>query len=101
MASWRPSPAGLVIAAGLSVTIAGQTAVPLVRVNQAGYLPGAPKIAVLVGEAPATAAVVRDASSRREALRVAVGAAVRDAHSGDTLRPLDISALRAAGTYVI
>ena len=101
MASWRRSPAGLVIAAGLSVTIAGQTAVPLVRVNQAGYLPGAPKIAVLVGEAPATAAVVRDASSRREALRVAVGAAVRDAHSGDTLRPLDISALRAAGTYVI
>ena len=93
--------ASVVLASALAAALTVQTSTPPVRVNQAGYLPGAAKIALLVGHSPAARAAVRDVSSRREVLNPAVGPALHDPHSGDTLRPIDISTVRTPGTYVI
>jgi endoglucanase len=79
---------------------ATESPVPAVRVDQAGYLVGARKLAMSVGTGGASATVLLQ-PSRREVLAVPLGAAVTDPQSGDTLRAIDFSVLTAPGTYTI
>ena len=71
-----------------------------VRASQVGYLPGGPKFAVLAAE-PTGPVVVRRVGDGRMVLTVAVGPARPDPDSGDTVRAVDLSALRTPGEYVL
>ena len=74
---------------------------PAIRVNQAGYPAGAPKLAIAVDASGAA----RTAEIRREdgatVTSVAVGPAQADAQSGDTVRVIDFSTVTTPGTYVV
>ena len=76
------------------------TTLPAVRADQVGYLPDETKIAVLAGD-PTGPVVVRAAKGGKAVLTVTAGAARADNDSGDTLRPVDFSALRATGDYIL
>jgi endoglucanase len=79
----------------------GPSSVPAVRVDQAGYLPEAPKVAILAAAAdgPASARVVRSGSG--EVTTVPLGPARLDEQTNDTVRTIDLSTLTQPGTYVI
>jgi endoglucanase len=65
-----------------------------VRVNQVGYLPAAPKAAVVAYDGEAGGFTVLEAGSGRVVLRGSLSAPVQDADSGDTVRMADFSALK-------
>jgi endoglucanase len=71
----------------------------LVKVCQVGYLPGETKFAMLTAE-PAGDVVVRRKDGQA-VLTVRAGAAREDADSGDTIRPVDFSALKTPGEYFL
>jgi endoglucanase len=78
------------------------TAIPL---NQAGYLPAAPKVAFVVID-PASSSehnefVVRRVSDDTVVFRGTAGTPVDDPDSGDRVRPLDFSEVRDSGRYVL
>lgn len=72
-----------------------------VRVNQAGYLPDAPKVAVVASVGQAREFTVRHAGTGRVAYRGPLSAPARDADSGDTVQAADFSALRKTGRYFV
>jgi endoglucanase len=72
-----------------------------VRVNQAGYLPAAPKAAVVAYDGEAGGFTVREAGSGRVVLRGSLSSPVQDADSGDTVRMADFSALKKPGRYFV
>ncbi len=72
-----------------------------VRVNQAGYLTDAPKVAAVVSAGEGREFTVRQAGTGKEAFRGKLSPAVQDADSGDTVRPADFSALRKPGRYFV
>lgn len=72
-----------------------------IKVNQVGYLPDAPKVAVLEGEAEAERFQVVDAETRAVVFEGEVGRAEIDANSGERVRHLDFSALREEGEYAV
>src|SRR4051812_3221365 len=88
---------------GALVMAADTTAV--IRVNQVGYLPDAPKVAVLCSLAPSRSRqfatfVVRDARGRTVLGPVRTRAAGSFGPCVETWR-LDFSAVRRAGTYTV
>ena len=102
----------LVIAAIATVLIAGwagawQTgspaaaANPAIKVDQVGYLPGAPKVALVAASAPATDFMVRNASTNAVVFRGKLSAAVDDKDSGDQVQAADFSGLKTAGKYYL
>lgn len=90
----------LCIAAGALWAEAADGQAGAVRVNQAGYLPEAAKVAVAATDGKAREFVVREAATGRAVFRGELGAPVRDADSGDTVQHADFSALRKPGRYV-
>ena len=71
-----------------------------VRVSQVGYLPDWPKRVVLVAE-PTGPVLVRRVGNGRVVLTLAAGPPRLDPDSGDTLRAVDLTALRTPGEYVV
>jgi len=72
-----------------------------IKVNQVGYLPDAPKIAVLEGETQADRFQVVDAATKAVVFEGEIGRADIDANSGERVRHLDFSALRDEGEYAV
>lgn len=72
-----------------------------IQVDQAGYLPDAPKLAMVVAAAPAREFTVRSARDGRVVLRGALPAPVGDADSGDRIQTADFSRLRRPGRYYL
>lgn len=72
-----------------------------IKVNQVGYLPDAPKIAVLEGDAEAERFMVVDASSNDVVFEGEIGRAEIDPNSGERVRHLDFSSLRDEGEYAV
>src|SRR6187549_3303827 len=70
-----------------------------IRVDQAGYLVDAPKVAIVASETSTAFAVVDSEGS--VALRGSLGAATEDPDSGDRVRAADFSSIRSAGIYRI
>lgn len=91
----------LLLLAAVAVAAAAEEPGAAVRVNQAGYLAGAPKAAVAVSAGEAREFTVREAGSGRVAFRGTLSAPVQDADSGDSVRAADFSALRKAGRYFV
>lgn len=73
-----------------------------IKVDQVGYLPSAPKIA-LVAAASTTASdfVVRRSTDDSVVLRGKLSAAVEDSDSGDRVQVADFSALQQTGKYYL
>jgi len=70
-----------------------------IKVDQVGYLPNAPKIA-LVSD-PAKTFEIRRSSDAKLVLRGVLGPVATDPLSGDSVQAADFSQLRRAGTYYI
>lgn len=85
----------------LSSALAAQTQPASLQWNQAGYLPGAPKIAVFASAEPAKEFRVVDARSGKMAFQGRAGASVLEPLSGDAVQALDFSKLTKPGRYAI
>jgi endoglucanase len=72
-----------------------------IKVDQAGYLPGAPKVALVVSGAPATDFTVRRAPDGSVAFRGKLGAPAADADTGDRVQAADFTKLTQRGTYYL
>ncbi len=84
----------------LLATLAAPT--PEIRVDQAGYLPDGPKVALVAAKGKATTFTVRRADGDGAVvLEGKLGAPVNDADSGDILQAADFSALTGPGRYVV
>lgn len=70
-----------------------------IKVDQVGYLPGAPKVAVVT--AAATTFEVKRTSDNVTVFKGALGPATRDADSGDSVQLADFTKLRQPGTYYL
>jgi endoglucanase len=81
----------------------GQPAAPsaAIKVDQVGYRPGAPKIALVAAEHPASDFTLRRVSGGTVVFRGKLGPAVADADSGDNVQAADFSAFRTAGKYYL
>jgi endoglucanase len=76
-----------------------QGAVPPIRVNQVGYLPDAPKVAIAVGASTGgTARVQRETGP---AIDVPLSAPTTDPQTGDVVRSIDFTRITTPGTYVL
>ena len=84
--------AGRALAAGATTEI---------KVDQVGYLTGAPKVALVASKSAASEFTVRRASDGGVALRGALAAAVDDPDSGDRVQAADFSKLTAPGKYYL
>jgi endoglucanase len=70
-----------------------------IKVDQAGYLIDAPKVAIVASETATAFAVVDSEGS--VALRGSLGTVAEDPDSGDRVRAADFSSVRRAGSYRI
>ena len=72
-----------------------------IKVNQVGYLPDAPKIAVLEGDVEADRFQVVDTATMAVVFEGEIGRAGIDVNSGERVRHLDFSDLREEGEYAV
>ena len=73
---------------------------PAIRINQIGYYPASPKVAI-VADSGASAFVIVDWPRGRVVLRGRLSAATAWAASGETVRIADFTRLRRAGRYAV
>ncbi|MEO8561758.1 MAG: glycoside hydrolase family 9 protein [bacterium] len=81
------------------LALSAQSVAPI-RLNQIGFLPAAPKVAVIVG-ATGTSFTVERSPGGAVALRGTLSAPATWAMSGEEVRRADFSALSRAGRYVL
>ena len=84
----------------LSLTLLAQAA-PAIRVDQAGYLDGARKRAVVVADPPAVSFLVRSEADGAVAFEGALGPARLDPDTGDRAQWADFTPLSRSGRYRI
>lgn len=72
-----------------------------IKVDQAGYVPGAAKVAMVVSKAPATDFLVRRVADGAVAFRGRLAAPLEDADSGDRVQAADFTKLKKRGTYYL
>src|SRR5688572_3026979 len=71
-----------------------------IRVCQVGYLPQETKFAMVVG-ADAGSATLKDAKTEKVVGTFPIGPPKTDPSSGDTVRSLEFTSLKAPGTYLV
>jgi endoglucanase len=86
--------AGAALASAADVT-------PAIHVDQVGYLPLAPKIAIVAAAAPATTFTVRRAADDRTVFTGNLSDPANDDLSGDSVQAADFSALRGQGEFYL
>jgi len=72
-----------------------------IKVDQAGYLPHAPKLALVVSNSPSADFAVRRAADGSVAFQGKLAAPVADAESGDRVQAADFTKLTERGTYYL
>jgi len=72
-----------------------------IKVDQAGYLPDAPKVAMVVSKSAAADFTVRNSATNAVVFRGKLGAPADDADSGDRVQSADFSKLTKAGKYYL
>ena len=85
----------------LTVPVFAAAPTTAIRVDQVGYLPHAPKVALVSATTTAGDFTVRLAKNASVAFRGKLSPPVDDPDSGDRLQSADFSALTAAGTYYL
>ena len=88
----------LLLLAGRALAASATTEI---KVDQVGYPPGAPKVALLASKTAASEFTVRRAGDGAVALRGTLASAVDDPDSGDRVQAADFSKLTAAGKYYV
>jgi endoglucanase len=89
-----------ILAAAPGIGPAG-TSPPTIRVNQLGYRPADPKIAIVAGRISGSFSVKRLPGGEVAFEGEAGGSSPRDPASGDQVSLLDFSSVRADGQYVV
>ena len=86
-----------------SIVLSAFAASPTVdiKVDQAGYPSGMPKVAVVASKAALKEFVVRRAGSGEEVFRGTLGTSVVDPDSGDSVQSADFTGLRASGRFYL
>lgn len=74
---------------------------PAVRIDQVGYLPDAPKLAMVVANPAASTFTVRRLADDMAVFSAALGAQAYDSNSGDSIQIADFTALEMPGRYYI
>lgn len=96
-----PQFAALVAAFGLYFSPAyAQEHADAIRLNQIGFYPAAPKVAIIASDA-ADAFEVKEAKSGKTVLKGQLGGVRTSQHSGKHTRLADFSKLRKPGSYII
>ena len=88
----------VIIACCLSATAAPTTAI---KVDQAGYLPEAPKLALVVAKPAATEFLLRKIEDSTIVFRGCLSTPVNDADSGDEVQVADFSQFRSEGRFYL
>jgi endoglucanase len=88
----------LLLLAGRALAASATTEI---KVDQVGYPPGAPKVALVASKTAASEFTVRRAGDGGVALRGTLASAVDDPDSGDRVQAADFSKLTAAGKYYV
>lgn len=92
---------GVSLGLGLhSQPLLAQQATDSIRLNQVGFYPKAPKVAVLVGAKPGKFSITAPTSARVLFTGIA-GAEQRNQVTGENVRVADFSAFTTPGTYVL
>ncbi|MCS7042038.1 MAG: glycoside hydrolase family 9 protein [Bryobacteraceae bacterium] len=91
----------LFLSAFLPAFAAAQSPSAAIRVNQAGYLPGASKAAIVAAAQPAREFAVRRTADAKTVFRGRLGEPMEDADSGERVQVADFSALRTPGRYYV
>ena len=78
-----------------------QAPAPEIKLDQAGYPSGAPKVALVVSDKATGGFVVRRQPGGAVAFTGRLGEAALEPDSGDRVRSADFSALREAGRYLV
>jgi endoglucanase len=93
----------VVTAAGGQERTPSPTPVPTpdIKVDQVGYLPDAPKVALVVSKAAGDTFAVRRVRDRQVVLRGTLSAPVAEANSGDSVRAADFSTLTETGEFFV
>jgi endoglucanase len=89
----------LFISSLLAVLCNAQVPTTAIKVDQAGYLPSSPKIALV--SVPGTNFVVKRVSDGATVLQGKLSAPATDADTGDTVQAADLSSLKSAGQYYV
>ena len=89
----------LFISSWLTVLCNAEAPTTAIKVDQAGYLPSSPKIALVT--VPGTNFVVKRVSDGATVLQGKLSAPATDADTGDTVQAADFSSLKAAGKYYV
>jgi len=89
----------LLALAALGTAHAADQASVHIKLDQVGYLPGAPKLAVVTATAKTFA--VKRASDNATVFKGTLGAATPDADTGDSVQLADFTTLRLPGTYYL
>src|SRR5690348_2200639 len=84
-----------------SAYAATDTATTHIKVDQVGYLPTAPKIAVVDSSGTAQSFTVKRTDDNEVVFQGKLSPAVHDLSSGDQVQAADFSAFRKAGRYYI
>jgi endoglucanase len=94
---------GLLLLCAIPSLVGQQPPTPTVdiKVDQVGYLPAAPKIAIVTAPSAAGTFTVRRAGAGDVVLRGTLTAPAADANSGDRVRAADFSALTRPGRYYL
>jgi len=72
-----------------------------IKVDQVGYLPGAPKLAMVAAAKPASEFTVHNAANHAVVFKGKLTAPALDADSGDNVQIADFSGLKREGKYYI
>jgi endoglucanase len=85
----------------LAIPALAATPTAEIKIDQVGYLTGAPKVALVASKTAATEFTVRRVTGGAVAFRAALPPAVDDADSGDRVQAADFTALTAPGRYYL
>jgi len=75
--------------------------VTAIKVDQAGYLPNAPKLAIVVAKAPAETFVLKRTSDGKTVFEGKLSAPAADPDSGDKVQVADFTKVRKPGEYFL
>ena len=85
----------------LGVAAWAQAPAPAIHLNQAGYLPAVPKVALVANAGGAVEFTVRRARDARPVFLGRLGPVLDDADSGDRVQVADFTPLRIPGCYYL